>query len=284
MAKRMAQKPKSSILGQYLKEIGETPLLTAQDEKRLAKRIAKKDEKARQQFLRANLRLVVNIAKQYVPSHDPEMLMDLIQEGNLGLMRAVDRFKPEFNTRFSTYGVYWIRQAILRALKSRRIVRLPENVVDRVLLMQRTRQRLYQELGRLPAAEELATEMKTTRKEIDKLEEAASEVVSLDRAVRGRDEAEETPLQDLLEDLETPAPGEAAQSAIATREVREVVATLPAREREIVERRFGLTGRPPMTLEEIGSEFSISRERVRQLQNVALDRLRQRKNIVKVKG
>lgn len=280
----MAQKPKSSILGQYLKEIGETPLLTAQDEKRLAKRIAKKEEKARQQFLRANLRLVVNIAKQYVPSNDPDMLMDLIQEGNLGLMRAVDRFKPEFNTRFSTYGVYWIRQAILRALKSRRLVRLPENVVDRVLLMQRTRQRLYQELGRMPATEELATEMKTTRKEIEKLEESASEVVSLDRAVRGRDEGEETPLQDLLEDVDTPAPGESAQNAIATREVREAVATLPAREREIVERRFGLTGKAPMTLEEIGSEFSISRERVRQLQNVALDRLRQRKNMVKVKS
>jgi RNA polymerase primary sigma factor len=104
--------------------------------------------------------------------------MDLIQEGNMGLMRAVDRFKAEYNTRFSTYGVYWIRQAILRALKSRRIVRLPENVVDRILLMQRVRQRLYQELGRGPTAEELAVEMKTSREEIDRLEEASSEVIS----------------------------------------------------------------------------------------------------------
>lgn len=273
-----------STLGQYLREIGEIPLLTAEDEKRLAERIAKGDRQARQDFLRANLRLVVNIAKQYVPSRDGDILMDLIQEGNMGLMRAVDRFKPEFNTRFSTYGVYWIRQAVLRALKSRRTIRLPENVVDRVLFMQRLRQRLYQELGRAPTPEELAVEMKTTRREIDRLEEAASEVVSLDRAIRGRDDEEETPLQDLLQDYDTPAPGETAQSAMATREVREAVATLPTREREIVELRFGMSGKPPKTLEEIGETFAISRERVRQLQNVALQRLRKRQGVVNVQA
>ncbi len=278
------EKHTHSTLGQYLREIGEIALLTAEDEKRLAERIARGDKEARQQFLRANLRLVVNIAKQYVPSRDGDILMDLIQEGNMGLMRAVDRFKPGYNTRFSTYGVYWIRQAVLRALKSRRIVRLPENVVDRVLAMQRLRQRLYQELGRAPTPEELAVEMKTTRAEIDRLEEAASEVVSLDRAIRGRDDEAETPLQDLLEDYDTPRPSEMAQSAMATREVREAVATLPAREREIVELRFGMSGKPPMTLEEIGETFAISRERVRQLQNVALDRLRKRQGVVNVRA
>jgi len=281
---RPKERHNRSILSQYLKEIGEEPLLSADEEKRLSRQIAKGNSEARQKFLRANLRLVVNIAKQYVPSNDPEMLMDLIQEGNMGLMRAVDRFKAEYNTRFSTYGVYWIRQAILRALKSRRIVRLPENVVDRILLMQRVRQRLYQELGRAPAAEELAVEMRTSRQEIDRLEEASSEVISLDRAVRGRDEEEETPLQDLLEDFETPQPGEMAQAAMATREVREAVQSLPTREREIVELRFGLTGRAPMTLEEIGKEFDISRERVRQLQNVALDRLRHRSGVVQAQA
>ncbi len=281
---RSSDKHSHSILSQYLKEIGEEDLLTAEEEKRLSRRIAKGDSEARQRFLRANLRLVVNIAKQYVPSNDPEMLMDLIQEGNLGLMRAVDRFRAEYNTRFSTYGVYWIRQAILRALKSRRIVRLPENVVDRILQMQRFRQRLYQELGRAPTSEELAVEMKTSRREIDKLEEASSEVISLDRAVRGRDEEEETPLRDLLEDFDTPQPLDLAQSAIATREVREAVESLPGREREIVELRFGLTGKPPMTLEEIGKEFDISRERVRQLQNVALERLRSRNGVVKTQA
>lgn len=272
----------STVLSQYLREIGQVPLLTGEDEKRLARRVAKGSEIARQQFLRANLRLVVNIAKQYVPSSDPEMLMDLIQEGNLGLMRAVDRFKPEFNTRFSTYGVYWIRQAILRSLKSRRMVRLPENVVDRILAMQRFRQRLYQELGRQPAPEELAVEMKISRAEIDRLEEASSEVVSLDRAVRGRDEEEETPLQDLLEDIDSPKPGELAQLAMMTKEVREAVGSLPERERRIVELRFGLAGEVPMTLEEIGEEFEISRERVRQLQNVALSRLRKRTSVERV--
>lgn len=273
-----------STLGQYLKEIGEIDLLTPQQEKAFAERVAEGDREARQEFLRANLRLVVNIAKQYVPSNDPDMLMDLIQEGNMGLMRAVDRFRAEYGTRFSTYGVYWIRQAILRALKSRRIVRLPENVVDKILAMQRMRQRLYQELGRAPTPEELAVEMKTTRKEIDRLEEASSEVISLDRAIRGRDEEEETPLQDLLQDFETPEPGETAGAAMAEDEVREAVATLPTREREIVELRFGMSGKAPMTLEEIGETFEISRERVRQLQNVALERLRKRQGVQNVQA
>lgn len=275
---------KQTVLSQYLKEIGETPLLTAQDEKVLAKKIARGDEKARERFLKANLRLVVNIAKQYAPSRDPEMLMDLIQEGNLGLMRAVDRFKPEYNTRFSTYGVYWIRQAILRALKSRRMVRLPENVVDRIFQMQRVRQRLYQDLGRAPTPEELATEMQTTRKEIDKLEQSASEIVSLDKPVRGRGDEAETSLQDLLEDLDSPAPEELAQYGMTRQEVREAVETLPQRERKILELRFGLTDNHPMTLEEIGEEFDISRERVRQLQNVALSRLRERQGMIRAKG
>src|SRR3990167_4363768 len=150
-----------STLRQYLKEIGDTPLLTAEEEAGLAKRIQEEgDEAARQQMMRANLRLVVNIAKQYVTGHDPEALLDLIQEGNIGLMRAVDRFRPEFKTRFSTYGVYWIRQAILRALKSRRLVRLPENVVDQVLKLKRARQEMYQTLGRWPTPEEGAQEKK----------------------------------------------------------------------------------------------------------------------------
>src|SRR5258707_575372 len=119
-----------SSLTRYLQEIGGTPLLTAQEEHELADQIAQGDSRARQRMLLANLRLVVNIAKKYVPGNDPDLLMDLIQEGNIGLMRAVDRFKGSFNTRFSTYGVYWIRQAILRALKARRLVRLPENVFD----------------------------------------------------------------------------------------------------------------------------------------------------------
>src|SRR5436190_2199126 len=194
------RKDAASPLAAYLHEIGQTPLLKAEEEKELATRIQKGDKKAIRKMLQANLRLVVNVAKKYAPHNEPEMLMDLIQEGNIGLMRAVDRFKPEFGTRFSTYGVYWIRQAVLRALKSRRLIRLPENVVDKVFALQRTRQRLYQILGRDPQAEELAKEMKLARKEVDSLEQAASEIVSLESSVRASREDGETQLQDLIED------------------------------------------------------------------------------------
>ncbi|MEX0649627.1 MAG: RNA polymerase sigma factor RpoD/SigA [Candidatus Andersenbacteria bacterium] len=269
----------ASSLTRYLREIGQTPLLTPVEEQELATRIQKGDDDARQHMLLANLRLVVNIAKQYVPSNDPDLLMDLIQEGNIGLMRAVDRFKPEFRTRFSTYGVYWIRQAVLRALKSRRLVRLPENVVDRVLEMQRTRQRLYQALGRTPTPEELAAEMKATPREINRLEVASSDIISLERSVRGKEEEEETRLQDLLEDVDSPAPSDLAQTSLVRSEIKIAVSTLPDRERAIINARFGLTDNKPRTLEEIGEKFGISRERVRQLQNVALDRLRARQGV-----
>lgn len=272
----------TSNLTAYLKEIGRTPLLTARQERALATRIQSGDEQARDLMMKANLRLVVNIAKQYVPSSDPDMLMDLIQDGNLGLMRAVDRFKPEFQTRFSTYGVYWIRQAILRSLKSRRLVRLPENVVDRVLLMQRVRQRLYQALGRQPSSEELAAEMKLPTGEIDRLEEASFEVVSLDRLVRGRGAEEETELKELLQDVTTPDPDSLAQASLLQGVMHQAVATLPPRERKILELRFGLSGQTPLTLEEIGAQFDISRERVRQLQNTALGRLRGRQHVKQV--
>ncbi|MCH8748797.1 RNA polymerase sigma factor RpoD/SigA [Patescibacteria group bacterium] len=272
-----------SILSQYLREIGQTPLLTGKEEQALATRIQETgEEAARQQMMRANLRLVVSIAKKYSPSHDPDMLMDLIQEGNLGLMRAVDRFLPERQTRFSTYGVYWIKQAILRALKSRRMVRLPENVVDRVLAMQKKRQALYQMLGRAPTNEELAHEMDATINEIRRLEEVSTDVISLDQVIRGNDDSDETQLKDLLEDIDTPRPEQAVREQFVRSTIREAVETLPTRERRILEMRFGLTDNRPHTLEDIGNEFGISRERVRQLQNAALTRLRRRKSVLRV--
>jgi len=274
-----------SSLRQYLTEIGETPLLTAQEEVKLATRIQKDgDEAARQQMMRANLRLVVNIAKQYSTSYDPDALLDLIQEGNIGLMRAVDRFDPEFKTRFSTYGVYWIRQAILRALKSRRLVRLPENVVDRVLQMQRMRQSLYQTLGRWPTPEELASELKLSAVALRQLESASTDVLSLHQPVRSKDGDGETQLQELLEDTEALSPNQVTQRELVRDEIREAVATLPPREKKILDLRFGLTDERPHTLDEIGREFGISRERVRQLQNVALVRLRQRRGVQQIAG
>lgn len=272
-----------SNVTQYLQNIGRVPLLTPQEEQELATRIQQEgDEQARQSMMLANLRLVVNIAKQYIPGNDPELLMDLVQEGNIGLMRAIDRFDPKFKTRFSTYGVYWIRQAILRALKNRRLVRLPENVFDRILEMQRIRQRLYQLLGRAPISEELAREMQVPLTEIHRLEQANADVVSLDKAVGGKGEDEDTELGTLIEDDQAVSPSDAAQHSMMQREVRSAVSTLPIRERSIIEARFGLDDGTPKTLEEIGRRFEISRERVRQLQNVALDRLRRREDMRQV--
>ncbi len=274
-----------STLRQYLGDIGNTPLLTAKEEAELARRIQEEgDREARQRMMKANLRLVVNIAKQYAKGSDPDELLDLIQEGNIGLMRAVDRFKPEFRTRFSTYGVYWIRQAILRALKSRRLVRLPENVVDQVLAVKRARQRLYQELGRWPMSEELAREMGISMDVLNRLEEASVDIMSLEMPVRSKEGDDKTQLGDLLEDTEVLTPGQETQRELARGDIRQAVKTLPSRERKVLEMRFGLKGGHPCTLEEIGQEFGVSRERVRQLQNVALERLRQRRTVQRAGG
>jgi RNA polymerase primary sigma factor len=271
------KKREGTILSHYLREMGETPLLTAEEEQVLAYQYqVHGSEEARQRLMKANLRLVVSIAKKYAPGNDQDLLMDLIQEGNVGLMKAVDRFLPGRDTRFSTYGVYWIKQAILRALKSRRVVRLPENVVDRVLEMQKTRQKLYQWLGREPSVEEMAHEMDLSKNEIHRLEEVSSDVVSLDQTVRGSEESEETQLKDLLEDFESPHPDQEARAKIVKEVIMKAVNTLPDRERNILEMRFGLKDNNPQTLEDIGEHFGISRERVRQLQNSALHRLRRR--------
>lgn len=277
------EKPRTSqslsSLSHYLQEIGKTPLLIAAEEQELGTKIQQGDPVARQRMLLSNLRLVVNVAKQYVPGNEPELLMDLIQEGNIGLMRAVDRFKPEFKTRFSTYGVYWIRQAVLRALKARRLVRLPENVFDRVLAMQRTRSRLSQLLGRTPTNRETAAEMETSAQEVAELEGFSSDIVSLDRTVNVGNDEDTARLQDVLEDTDALSPLEVAHDSLNRIEVRKAVFGLPVREREIIDARFGLSGDAPMTLEEIGEGFGISRERVRQLQNVALERLRHRQHV-----
>ena len=268
-----------SSLSSYLREIGRTPLLKAEEEQKLARRIQAGDLQARQHMLLANLRLVVNIAKKYVPSNDPELLMDLIQDGNMGLMKAVDRFLPEFQTRFSTYGVYWIRQAVLRSLKARRLVRIPENVFDRMMEMQRVRQRLYQDLGREALFEEIAHEMGASMVEVRRLEEVSADIVSLERSVRGREDQEDTRLQDMIQDFDAKEPSEMVETSLIQDEMQSAVSTLPDREKRIIKRRFGLAGQEPRTLEEIGEEFGISRERVRQLQNTALERLRRRRAV-----
>jgi len=271
-----------SSLSHYLREIGEIPLLNGEKEQELARLIQDfNDEEARQHLLRANLRLVVNMAKRYAPDRDQETLLDLIQEGNIGLLRAVNRFKPDRKTRFSTYAVYWIRQAILRSLKARRIVRLPENVGDQVLRMQRVRQTLYQLLGRTPTSEEIAEEMKVPLEEVSRLEEYATEVISLDQTIRGQQDDDQAELQEILEDEEAPRPSQVAYTEVLRGVVHDAIETLPSRERKIIQMRFGLGESDPHTLEDIGNIFGISRERVRQLQNGALRRLRHRQSVVR---
>lgn len=272
-----------SPLSLYLREIGAIPLLTREEEQALAHRIQTYgDEAARQHMMRANLRLVVSMAKRFAPDGDVDTLMDLIQEGNLGLLRAVDRFQPERKTRFSTYGVYWIKQAMLRFLKARRMVRLPENVVDQVLKMQKQRQALYQLLGRSPTTEEIAMELNLKTEEVVRLEELATDIVSLEQTVGNSPENEPGQLQELLEDVEAPRPQQEVQKKAVRDTVRLAVETLPAREKQILELRFGLGQHQPHTLETIGHMFGISRERVRQLQNGALHRLRQRQGVIQV--
>src|SRR5581483_5016938 len=177
-----------SVLDLYLNEVSQARLLTGKEEHALARRIAKGDEKARQQLVEANLRLVVYVAKRYASSRNAEELMDLIQEGNLGLFRAVERYNPKYKTRFSTYAVYWIRQAIHRSLARGRTVRLPENVHGEILQLRRTRHQLYQELGRQPTESELATEMGKPLEDVRQLEEYSQEIVSLDQSITGKDQ------------------------------------------------------------------------------------------------
>jgi RNA polymerase primary sigma factor len=270
-----------SSLTRYLHDIGSTPLLTAKEEQQLAHLIQDhRDEAARKRLIKSNLRLVVSIAKRYVPTHDAETLLDLIQDGNIGLVKAADRFRPERKTRFSTYAVYWIRQAILRGLKARRLVRLPENVADQVLGMQRTRHALAQVLGRDPTREELAQELHMTLPTLMRLEEADLDIVSLDQTIFSKEGDEPGSLRDVLEDEQAPQPHQVAHSKLVRGVVVSAVRTLPGREKKILEMRFGLGTEEPHTLEDIGHKFGISRERVRQLQNNALDRLRQRSTLV----
>lgn len=262
-----------AILASYLKEIGKEPLLSKEQEQEITKRMRKGDEKARQTLIEANLRLVVYAAKRYVSNNQAEELLDLIQEGNLGLFRAVERFDPSYGTRFSTYGMYWIRQAIARAVDRKRTVRLPDNVMEDVKRMRRVRRGLYQDLGRQPTSEELAIEMAIPIKKLYKLEESSQITVSLDQPVHGNEE-EDTMLGDIIADLDAPEPEFLVNQHILRAQVRNVLKTLPPRHQEILKLRFGLDDGVPLTLSEVGKKFNISRERVRQIQEDAFDKIR----------
>ena len=266
----MMRDDREGALGAYLKEIGEIPLLTRADEVRLGKRIKKGDRAAREQMIRANLRLVVKIAHDYSGLGLP--LLDLISEGNIGLMKGVERFDPTRGTKFSTYGAWWIKQAVRRALANQsKTIRLPVHLVDKLAKMRRIAMQLSDELGREPTDEELAKEIGVTAQRVVQLRRISMRPASLNAMVGDEADAE---LGDLIADETAVMPGRELESRNLIKELRSVLHVLDARERAILSLRFPLSDETPPTLEQIGKKFKVTRERIRQIQNVALQKLR----------
>jgi RNA polymerase primary sigma factor len=254
----------------YLREVGQTPLLTIEEENRLAARIKKGDRKAREQMIKANLRLVVKIAREYEDYGMP--LLDLINEGNMGLMKAVERFDPAKGAKLSTYGAWWIKQAIKRALANQsKTIRLPVHVVDKLFHMRRASVKLQEILGREPTDEELGEELGLSGRKIAQLRTAAIRPASLE-APLGDDDSSR--IADVVRDETADTPYEQLEGKTNVAMLRQLVATLDPREGEILRYRFGLDGDKERTLEEVGRKFGVTRERIRQIQNVALLKLR----------
>ena len=255
----------------YLREIGQTKLITPEEEIVLAKRIAQGDEQAREHMIKANLRLVVKIARDYEEYGLP--LLDLINEGNIGLMKAVERFDPAKGAKLSTYAAWWIKQSIRRALANQsKTIRLPVHVGDRILHMRRASIKLQEILGREPTDEELARELDTTPARVTELRAASIRPASLDAPIGNEDDANR--FGDLVQDETAENPYVELEEKANTELLRELVQTLAPREQRILRYRFGLTGDDEKTLEEIGEEFGVTRERIRQLQNAALAKLK----------
>jgi RNA polymerase primary sigma factor len=254
----------------YLREIGQVKLLAPQEEIDLAIRIQQGDKKAREQMIKANLRLVVKIARDYDGLGLP--LLDLISEGNIGLMKAVERFDPAKGGKLSTYGSWWIKQSIKRALANQsKTIRLPVHLVDKVSKMRRAAGRLYEELGREPTDEELSAELGTSIGRVAQLRLAALRPASLDAPLGDEDSDS---LATVVADERASTPYEDLEEKMDTRMLRDLVKTLDPREAAILRARFGLDGAQRKTLEEIGRRYGVTRERVRQLQNLALGKLR----------
>ena len=254
----------------YLREIGQVKLLTVQDEIDLAARIKKGDKKAREQMIKANLRLVVKIAHDYDGLGLP--LLDLINEGNIGLMKAVERFDPAKGGKLSTYGAWWIKQSIKRALANQsKTIRLPVHLVDKISKMRRTAMRLQEEFGREPTDEELAEELDTTASRIAQLRTAAIRPASLDAPI-GDDDSNN--FAEIVQDENADTPYEQLEEKTVANMLDEMIGTLDTREATILRYRFGLDGGSERTLEEVGEKFGVTRERIRQIQNIALKKLR----------
>ncbi|MEA2199880.1 MAG: polymerase primary sigma factor [Solirubrobacteraceae bacterium] len=261
--------PSLDSLRLYLRSIGRVPLLNAEEEVSLAKRIERGDISAKQHMVEANLRLVVSIAKGYVGRG--LTLLDLIQEGSLGLIRAVEKFDYRRGYKFSTYATWWIRQAVTRSLADKgRTIRIPVHMVERLNKLIHTERRLIQQLGREPSPEELAGELDCTVREVRDVMRVAQQPISLEKPVG---EEDDSALADFVEDVSAESPFEIASEALRRENVMRVLSSLPHREREVIEMRYGITGGRSRTLEEVGRAFNITRERVRQIENRTLKKL-----------
>jgi RNA polymerase primary sigma factor len=254
----------------YLKEIGRVPLLTAEEEIALAKRMEAGDEEAKRRLAEANLRLVVSIAKRYVGRG--MLFLDLIQEGNLGLIKAVEKFDYQKGFKFSTYATWWIRQAITRAIADQaRTIRIPVHMVETINKLIRVSRQLLQELGREATPEEIAKEMDIPVERVREIMKIAQEPVSLETPIG---EEEDSHLGDFIEDEDAPAPAEAASFMLLKAQLEEVLETLTNREKKVLQLRFGLEDGRSRTLEEVGQVFGVTRERIRQIEAKALRKLR----------
>ena len=254
----------------YLKEIGKVPLLTAEEETELAQRMMEGDEEAKKRLSEANLRLVVSIAKRYVGRG--MLFLDLIQEGNLGLIKAVEKFDYQKGYKFSTYATWWIRQAITRAIADQaRTIRIPVHMVETINKLIRVSRQLLQELGRDPYPEEIAKEMNLSLEKVREIQKIAQEPVSLETPIG---EEEDSHLGDFIPDDDAPAPAEAASFTLLKEQLIDVLSTLTPREEKVLRLRFGLDDGRARTLEEVGKEFEVTRERIRQIEAKALRKLR----------
>ena len=262
----------------YLREIGKIPLLTHEEEMVLSRKAVEGDRRAKDKMAEANMRLVVSIAKRY--SGRGLDLLDLIQEGNTGLLRAVDKFDPEKGYKFSTYATWWIRQAITRAIAGQaRTIRIPVHMVETINKLMRTQRRMTQELNREPTTEELAKELDIEPEKVEYVMKIKQDISSLDAGI-GRDgeDGEDSTLGDFIEDEDTASPEESAAGQLLKEQVREVLSSLSDREQKIIKMRFGLDGTKSHTLEEVGLEFAVTRERIRQIEAKALMKLRKHKD------
>ncbi|MDD5199525.1 MAG: RNA polymerase sigma factor RpoD/SigA [Terrimicrobiaceae bacterium] len=258
----------------YLREIARFPLLTIKEEVQLARKIKRGDAAARAHMVRANLRLVVKIARDYQSFGLP--LLDLISEGNIGLMKAVERFDPKKGGKLSTYAAWWIKQSIKRALANQsKTIRLPVHLVDKISKIRRVAVQMSEELGREPTDDELAEEIGMVSAKVSQLKTAAIRPASLDAPV-GEDDS--TEFGELVSDTEARNPFELLRDKDLRHEVGDLLDVLDDRERKIINSRFGLDGQKPKTLEEVGEKFGVTRERIRQLQNIALQKMRRALN------